>query len=154
MNPQTNLLPNNGHLREFIAPALKPVRKYQQKVARATFVPLYARFKMKVYFRDGNQKVFYSYDMHYSTKEGVKSKITNEEMGFIKLFRYLKNLKKDDCYLTVMMWCVMGENTSVKEGIYNFEVLKYVRNREPKIHRKMTFTNGKLNWQDMSNANY
>lgn len=139
-----NLFGNSQHFSALVNYVLQPVRKYQQKKARKQFVPERARFKMKLFYLDGNTSVHYSYDFYHVYTDGVKKRQCDEATGLIKLMRYLQ--KVNGKFISAVIWCKLGHDTSTELQAYNCEIVKYVRNREPQIDKRINFVNGQLDW--------
>lgn len=151
--PAPNLFGGNtSPLRDIIAQATAPVRKYQQQVTRKQYVPDYARFKLKFYYLDGNSSTHYSYDSFYVSQDGAKTLKWDEQVGLVKLLRLIETNKGK--YISAVIWCVMNDDTATATAQYNFEIVKYVRNRSPRIHSKINFTSGRLDWRVLHKANF
>lgn len=150
-NPNQLRIIKEGAFVDFVQEALRPTRKYDQQKKRAKYVPERARFKLKFWYRDGNESVHYSYDHFYRMYGGVKERMQDEQQGLTKLLRLIK--KNEGKFIAAVVWCVMHDDTTVMTSKYNFEVIKYVHNRDPKIHRMIQFEKGKLVWTKLTNFN-
>lgn len=102
-----------------ISKASEQVRSYQTKQATATvYKPEQARYKLVVWFKDGNKRYFYSYDNKHF-KDRV---LVDEYEGLLKLLRLVHNYK--DTYKNAILYAIMDEKKPTA-GNYNFEVIKY-----------------------------
>lgn len=140
-----NLFGEQNHFSKLVSDVMQPVRKYEQKKKKAKYVPARARFKMKVWYLDGNWSVHYSYDMHHEYKDGVKTRITDEYNGLTKLMKYLNSVNGQ--LLTGIIWTTLSDNTDTKIQAYNFQVVKYVKNSKPEINNYLDFKEGILDWK-------
>ena len=102
-----------------ISKASEQVRSYQTKQATSTvYKPEQARYKLVVWFKDGNKRYFYSYDNKHF-KDRV---LVDEYEGLLKLLRLVHNYK--DTYKNAILYAIMDEKKPTA-GNYNFEVIKY-----------------------------
>ena len=115
--------------------ASEQVRQYQQKQAPAAiYKPEQARYKLVVWFKDGNKRYFYSYDnKHY--KDRV---LIDEYEGLLKLLRLVNNYK--DKYKNAILYATVDENKQTA-GNYNFEVIKYDIYGNKKTNKAVNFVN-------------
>lgn len=77
--------------RELVNESLKPVRKYQRKKAVDQYRPERARFKLKIWFLDGNSRIFYSYDL---IQQKDSKYLVDEWEGLKKLSRLLRKYEQ------------------------------------------------------------
>lgn len=140
---------NDGLFKHFIDVATEGARKYQQDVKRQQFIPLYARFKLKFYYIDGNSSVHYSYDMFHQYIGGEKKRVTDEQVGLSKLIRCVDHTAGK--YVTAVIWACLADETATETARYDCQVVKFIRNRTPVINVKFnmlnSFKNGVLNWR-------
>lgn len=69
--------------------SVQPVRNYEKKIETNIYKPEHARFKLVIWFKDGNRRYFFSYDnKHY--KDQV---IIDEYEGLLKLIRLANKYK-------------------------------------------------------------
>lgn len=136
----------NQPLHELLQAATEPARNYSKKVKRKQFSPLYARFKLKFYYKDGNCSVHYSYDFYNHTENGEVKKITDENVGWIKLLRCIE--KNQGLFISAVIWCKLGDNTEVAAGGYNNECAKFKANGSVSINQSIRFRAGRMDWQN------
>lgn len=74
--------------RQALVDAQKVPREYQ-KSSDNVYKPEHARFKLVIYFKDGNTRYYYSYD----NKTVDKKRIVDELEGFKKLLRLIHKYK-------------------------------------------------------------
>jgi len=129
-------------LRDIIPEAMRPARKYQQKIKRKKFKPPNARFKLKFWYLDGYESCHWSYDFFYKYTDGVKDRIEDEENGLLKLIRCVNKFR--DKFVTAIIWCTLSETKDTNEANYNHEICKWVRNKKPKSSNLVQFKKGKL----------
>lgn len=139
------LFQNPTALHSLLEPAMQPVRAYQKKVKRKQFQPEFARFKLKFYYKDGNQSVHYSYDFYYTTENGERKKIHDESDGWLKLLRLIE--KNKDLFICAMIWCKLGDDTNVRAGGYNNECAKFKANGSVSINTSIGWRHGRMDWQ-------
>lgn len=150
--PRTNnLFGEKNHFAALIESVQAPVRSYHHKQARTFYKPDFARFKLKVYFRDGNGKVMFSYDTYKKYVEGKKTTVLDEREGLIKLVRCVNKYQKSDRLISAVIWACVTPEKNTKESLYNFEVVKFVRHKENWFSPFLKFENGILQIQFFPN---
>jgi hypothetical protein len=145
-------------LGNLITRAIEPTRKYNQKKKQKQFKPDFARFKMKVWFADGNNVSFYSYDwQQYTRKDGTRIKEHNEWTSFKKLVQMVtKWLESKKAVFAEMYIDVNGRTcTDLKNfkecANYVYVVARFDRNRL-RNHPFLKFTDtGKLDFKILQN---
>jgi|688.fasta_scaffold29901_4 hypothetical protein len=127
--------------------ASEQVRSYQQKEAPgAIYKPEQARYKLVVWFKDGNKRYFYSYDNKHF-KDRV---LTDEYEGLLKLLRLVHNYK--DKYKNAILYATIAENKKTDSN-YNFEVIKYDIFGNKKTNKAVNFvTKDKSVFLDLERA--
>ena len=116
-----------------ISKASEQVRSYQTKQATAAvYKPEQARYKLVVWFKDGNKRYFYSYDNKHF-KDRV---LVDEYEGLLKLLRLVHNYK--DTYKNAILYATMEEKKATA-GNYNFEVIKYDIYGNKKTNKAVNF---------------
>lgn len=113
--------------------ALNPVMQHKTAKTRKQFKPMFARFKLKMYYLDGNASVHYSYDFYHSYLGGVKKRIDDEALGFSKLLNCIK--KAEGKYITAVIWATLDPKKSTEENKYQTEVFKHIRNGKPTVNK-------------------
>lgn len=102
--------------------ARKPTRHYTKPHAPKYVIPPVARFKCKVWFLDGNQKCFYSYDSKKSTNGAT---IIDQWEGLMKLMRMIEGWKGK--FKTVMIWANLDDIPMTQFNKYDYLVHKSTR---------------------------
>ena len=93
------------------------VRQYEKKVDSVIYKPDYARYKLVIWFKDGNRRYFYSYDnKHYKDKV-----ITDEYEGLLKLIRLTHKYK--GLFKNAILYATGEQNKETKSN-YCIEILK------------------------------
>ena len=124
---------------------LQPAQQKQAKKAANKWKPTHARFKLKVYYLDGGAKSYYSYDMYHQYTNGVKKHVTDEEIGYTKLFSYLSKITAN--IQTAIIYATDEKEKGTDAARYNFAVYKCVHKGagvEPVINQKVYFKGGFL----------
>jgi hypothetical protein len=148
METINNLL-NEGlkDFRQAITEGQQGARPYN-KQSEYIYKPEKARFKLAVYFKDGNKRYFSSYD-NRSSKEG---NFVDEYEGFLKLIRliYTWNGK----FKNAIIYASVDPGKDVNSN-YNFEVLKVDMYGNKKENTTVNFkTEGKNITFDFERARY
>jgi hypothetical protein len=97
--------------------AAKPTRQYNRQTDKPLYKPDHARFKLVIWFKDGNTRYYYSFD-HVTYKDGV---FIDEFEGLKKLIRLIN--KYEGTYKNAIIYANLDEKKEVK-GNYNCEVFK------------------------------
>ncbi len=128
---------------------LAPIKELNKQQRRNKYKPSHARFKLKFWYRDGNEIPRYSYDFSPKNIDGVKQTIENEFLGLTTLMELVKD--RTGLFKTAMIWCTLVKNKKTRmnenDGIvehYNYEVLKYIGNQKALINPTIQFENHKL----------
>lgn len=134
-------------LRRAFDQAQETPRKYTQKLERHYYKPEHARFKMVVWFKDGNKRYFYSYDNKHYTYQDSGKKITkvliDEYEGLKKLLRLVYKYK--DKFKNIRIYSNIDINKQTVDGNYNYEILKVDIYNNIKAHPVGNFLNEKKN---------
>jgi hypothetical protein len=134
-------------MRAAINQAQEPTREYV-KTSSYQYKPEKARFKLAVYFKDGNKRYFSSYD-NMETKEG---RHVDEYTGMMKLLRLINTYEGK--YKTAVIYATMDQDKPTNSN-YNFELLKYDMYGNKKTNKTANFlTEGKNVIFDIKRANY
>ena len=97
--------------------SVQPVRNYEKKVETNIYKPEQARFKLVIWFKDGNRRYFFSYDnKHY--KDQV---IIDEYEGLLKLIRLANKYK--GTFKNAILYSTIDLNKETKSNYY-IEVFK------------------------------
>lgn len=89
----------------------------------SVYKPDRARFKMKIWYRDGNSRVYYSFD---SVHDGAKGAHVDEWNGLKKLIR-LAHVHHVDHIKTCVIWATVATDPQTVLDHYNYEVFKVTR---------------------------
>lgn len=115
-----------------IEAAAQPVRNYQRKNDAPSFKPEFARFKLVVWFNDGNTRYYYSFD----NKTFNKELIVDEWEGFKKLIRLVDSYKGK--FKNAIIYATLDAQKSVKSN-FNCEVMRYNMYHAMKDNKHVTF---------------
>jgi len=85
-----------------------------------SYKPQTSRFKMKIWYRDGNARVYYSFD-NYTRAD--KESVTDEYEGLKKLIRLAHVAHKDDIKVMVI-WATLADQPLTSGNNYDYEILK------------------------------
>lgn len=97
--------------------SVQPVRNYEKKTESNIYKPENARYKLVIWFKDGNRRYFYSYDnKHY--KDRV---ITDEYEGLLKLVRLAH--KYQGTFKNAILYTTLDPKKETKSN-YCIEVMK------------------------------
>lgn len=112
--------------------SVQPVRNYEKKVESNIYKPEYARFKLVIWFKDGNRRYFFSYDnKHY--KDQV---IIDEYEGLLKLIRLTH--KYQGTFKNAILYSTMDQKKETKSN-YCLEVLKVDIYGNKKTNKAVSF---------------
>lgn len=134
-------------MRSVMERSQEPIRKYERS-APVSFKPEQARFKLVVWFKDGNRRYFHSFDTK-KTKEGI---FTDEYEGLVKLLRLVHSYEGKYKNAIIYANCDPGKPIQAN---FNFEVIKWDLYGNRKENKTVNFkTDGKNVIFDYSKANY
>ena len=147
MQATTSLRSGQTTLGSLASSFLSPIQE-KQKAKRKKWIPDFARFKLKCYYKDGNASVHYSYDIYHKYENKIKQTITDEGEGLNKLITYINSVQHK--IKTAVIWVTFEKEKGVKEAMYNYEVWKLCNRSgspEPEITKssRIYFADGKLN---------
>ena len=112
--------------------SVQPVRNYEKKVETNIYKPEQARFKLVIWFKDGNRRYFFSYDnKHY--KDQV---IIDEYEGLLKLIRLANKYK--GTFKNAILYSTIDLNKETKSNYY-IEVLKVDIYGNQKTNKAVSF---------------
>lgn len=99
-----------------------------QQIKEHTYVkPPYARFKLQIYYRDGNRRMYYSWDyIDIQTDKKVAYRILDERAGFAYLHNYVKEQVRIDNIKTAMIFTTLSL-TDTDTHSYNYQIAHFVR---------------------------
>jgi hypothetical protein len=127
--------------RQAIQESKTPLRKYD-KQSEHIYKPTESRFKLVVWFKDGNTRYFFSYD---NIHEG-KTVHIDEYEGLKKLMRCLN--KFEGKFKNAIIYATLDSSRSTKSN-YNYEILKRDFYNNEKTNKIVNFCNlGKNNILD------
>jgi hypothetical protein len=100
--------------------AQQQTRKYERDPSKKveTFKPDYARFKAVIYFRNGQNRYFYSYD----TVNSQDGSFLDEYVGLTKLLRLILNKKGE--YKNAVIYAQVDEIPHTKNN-FCYQVAKF-----------------------------
>jgi hypothetical protein len=130
-----------------ISQATEKPRSYEVKAPSAViYKPDFARYKLVVWFKDGNKRYFYSYDnKHY--KDQV---ICDEYESLLKLLRLVHNYQ--DKYKNAILYTTLDQDKKVSSN-YCYEVIKYDMYGNKKTNKAINFvTKNKSVFLDLERA--
>jgi len=134
-------------LRGAIDLAAQPVRNYN-KTSDNIYKPEHARFKLVVWFKDGNTRYYYSYD----NKTFNNERLTDEFEALKKLIRLIDKYKGK--YKNAFIYSTLDPNKPTISN-YNCEVLKYDIYGNMRANEHVNFKNeGKNIIFDVQRMNY
>lgn len=142
MKETTTRTHNSATINDVIQQAIKPARNYQQKQKNGYFRPKYARFKCKMYWKDGNSSVHYSYDFFHRYVDGVKERIADEQGGFSKLLRMID--KRQGNYISGMIWMCFSQDKATENSVYNYTICKFVGGRATYMNNLLNFNKNQV----------
>jgi len=119
--------------REAITESKAPLRKYD-KQSDHIYKPKESRFKLVVWFKDGNRRYFHSYDNVHKEKEVH----IDEFEGLKKLIRLLNSYK--DKYKNAIIYATLDPTRDTKSN-YNYEILKRDHFNNEKTNKIVNFCN-------------
>lgn len=112
--------------------SVQPVRNYEKKVETNIYKPEQARFKLVIWFKDGNRRYFFSYDnKHY--KDQV---IIDEYEGLLKLIRLANKYK--GTFKNAILYSTIDLNKETKTNYY-IEVFKVDIYGNQKTNKAVSF---------------
>lgn len=99
-----------------LSESIVPPRQYEKKTDNI-YKPEHARYKLVIWFKDGNRRYFFSYDnKHYKDKV-----ITDEYEGLLKLIRLTHKYK--DTFKNAILYSTLDPKKETKSN-YCIEILK------------------------------
>jgi hypothetical protein len=133
--------------RQAITEGAQGARSYNKK-SEYIYKPEKARFKLAVYFKDGNKRYFSSYD----NKQSKEGSFIDEYEGFLKLIRLIHTW--DGKYKNAIIYATVDPGKEINSN-YNFEVLKVDMYGNKKENTTVNFkTEGKNIIFDFQRAAY
>lgn len=138
---------NTALIGDLFNKSLHQVNVNQAAKRRAKWKPEFSRFKLKFYYRDGNESVHYSYDMYHRYQDGVKIRETDEATGLTKLLRCIEKQTANDSFISAVIWTKLSQDTSTSVDNYHFEVYRFVRKKQVQACKHLHFENGRLRWE-------
>lgn len=112
--------------------SVQPVRNYEKKVETNIYKPEQARFKLVIWFKDGNRRYFFSYDnKHY--KDQV---IIDEYEGLLKLIRLANKYK--GTFKNAILYSTIDVQKETKSNYY-IEVFKVDIYGNQKTNKAVSF---------------
>ena len=119
-------------LRQVIDESKKEPRTYN-KQSNYKYKPDEARYKLVVWFKDGNRRLFYSYDNMYYNKE----KHIDENESLKKLFRLVHKYK--DQYKNAIVYANMAPDRKINANEFNVVVAWFKLSGQEIINNAMRF---------------
>ena len=96
--------------------AAEPVRTYNKKSPNI-YKPEQARYKLVIWFKDGNRRIYYSYDHQYHNKE----KHLDENQSLVKLMRLIDKHYQDDKITTAIIYATIDKDRKITSD-YCYEI--------------------------------
>ena len=90
--------------------AAKPTRQYNKQTDKPIYKPEHARFKLVIWFKDGNTRYYYSFD-HVQYKDGV---FIDEFEGLKKLIRLIN--KYEGTYKNAIIYANLDEKNDAESS--------------------------------------
>jgi hypothetical protein len=109
-----------GNLSEALKAGMQTPRNYNGNAN--AYKPSQARFKMKIWYNDGNSRTYYSFDSY----RNKNLSITDEWEGMKKLIRlghvtHVKDVK------ALVIWASISDKAMTNNANYDFEIFKVSR---------------------------
>lgn len=131
-NLMTGLESYFNDLRQVIDESKKETRQYN-KTSNYKYKPEQARYKLVVWFKDGNRRLFYSYDHIYHNK----TKHIDENESFKKLLRLVHKYK--DQYKNAIIYANMDQDRQIKTNEFNVAVAWFKISGEQVVNNAVRF---------------
>jgi len=112
--------------------SVQPVRNYEKKVETNIYKPEQARFKLVIWFKDGNRRYFFSYDNKHF-KDRV---IIDEYEGLLKLIRLANKYK--GTFKNAILYSTIDVQKETKSNYY-IEVFKVDIYGNQKTNKAVSF---------------
>lgn len=100
-----------------LAESVQPARNYEKKTETNIYKPEQARYKLVIWFKDGNRRYFFSYD----NKHFKDQVITDEYEGLLKLIRLTH--KYNGTFKNAILYATNDIKKETKSN-YCIEILK------------------------------
>lgn len=114
-----------------LSESIVPPRQYEKKTDNI-YKPEHARYKLVIWFKDGNRRYFFSYDnKHYKDKV-----VTDEYEGLLKLIRLTHKYK--DTFKNAILYSTLDPKKETKSN-YCIEILKVDIYGNKKTNKAATF---------------
>jgi len=116
------------HLRDYrsvMEAATVPARNYERKGEKKNEKPGRARFKLKIWFKDGNEKTFYSYDL---IKKPDGTYQLDEWNGIFKLQRLVNTFR--DKIQTAVIYANLDPEPKTANANFNYLCYKLTYHKE------------------------
>ncbi len=113
----------SNDFRGVLESASEPTRNYVRQKQTESFKPEKARFKLKVWFLDGNERIFFSYDYR---KNLNGSYFLDEWTGLKKLIRMIVQ-RYEGKFKCAMIFATRDPEPDTSKSNYNLQVLKYTQ---------------------------
>lgn len=112
--------------------SVQPVRNYEKKVETNIYKPEQARFKLVIWFKDGNRRYFFSYD----NKHFKDQIIIDEYEGLLKLIRLANKYK--GTFKNAILYSTIDVQKETKSNYY-IEVFKVDIYGNQKTNKAVSF---------------
>lgn len=119
-------------LKQVIEDSKQETRQYN-KTSAYKYKPDEARYKLVVWFKDGNRRLFYSYDNMYHNKE----KHIDENESLKKLLRLVNKYK--DQYKNAIIYVNMDKDRKINANQFNVVGLWFKLSGEQLVNNAMRF---------------
>jgi hypothetical protein len=128
-----------GSLSEVLRAGMETPRQYNG--TPNAYKPTQARFKMKIWYNDGNSRTYYSFDSY----RNKNTSIVDEREGMMKLIRlgHVTHVKDVKC---LVIWASISDKPMTNNANYDWEIFK--------VSRAGSFQNKFVNFRIDENKNF
>jgi len=139
-NQQTSINHNLKDARTLVNNRLKAVRPYNRKKDAPAHQLPFARFKLKCWFKDGNERSFYSYDVHTINNQSV----VDEWEGLDRLHKLMD--KYAPYSISQVIFAALDEMPMKTTADYKVKLFKQIGTKNLKTNKYYAMTKeNKLN---------
>jgi hypothetical protein len=117
-----------------LSDSIKPTRNYE-KISTNVYKPEFSRFKLVMWFKDGNTRYFYGYD-NKQTSSGVHC---DEYESLMKLFRMVHKFKGS--YKNAIIYATINPLKATAARGYDWEIIKWDMYENKKANPVINFLN-------------
>jgi len=117
-----------------LSDSIKPTRNYE-KISTNVYKPEFSRFKLVMWFKDGNTRYFYGYDNKH-TSSGVHC---DEYESLLKLYRMVHKFKGS--YKNAIIYATINPLKATAQRGYDWEIIKWDMYENKKTNPVINFLN-------------